>query len=138
MKTHDMKLYKMVPKGWSPESSYLIARRVENNINPTGELKTLYVVEMRWTAGGFGEPGKLTKSMRGCEYTPNEIVGEPIEWIENEDGFQVGQMVSPFIGITAGNIEVAGHQDTILIDGVRQKEIKIRGYWVPSDLFEAV
>ena len=64
--------YKICPNGWSPERSYLLAKKIQAKLS-TGVVLERYCVIKRWSAQGYGKEGIFTESLKGVEYTKGEL-----------------------------------------------------------------
>lgn len=65
--------YKGILPNWNEANSYLILDKVISQTS-YGKIFTRYVVVKRWSRQGWGEEGIFTDSLKGIEYTPNEII----------------------------------------------------------------
>lgn len=68
----EIELYKATPHGWSEDRSYLILKKI-TTVFSYGKISERYEVVKRWSAQGFGEEGIFTESLKGVDYTKNEL-----------------------------------------------------------------
>jgi len=65
--------YKGILPNWNEKNSYLILDRILSETS-YGKKYVRYVVVKRWSRQGWGEEGIFTDSLKGVEYTENEII----------------------------------------------------------------
>ena len=64
--------YMCVPHGWDMDRSYLICRKKVSHTSKGREI-LLYEVIKRWSLNGYGNPPIFTNTLKGSEYTKNEL-----------------------------------------------------------------
>ena len=64
--------YKATPHNWSENKSFLILEKVVSKLS-NGKVLERFKVVKRWSAQGYGEKGIFTDSLKGVEYTKNEL-----------------------------------------------------------------
>jgi len=69
----EIELYKATPNGWDEKRSYLILKKVTTQLS-YGRITERYEVVKRWSAQGYGEEGVFTNSLKGVDYTKNELI----------------------------------------------------------------
>lgn len=67
-----VELYKSAPHGWDINRNYLIFKKIKGRYS-SGLITERYEVTKRWSAQGYGEKGIFTNSLKGVEYTKNEL-----------------------------------------------------------------
>ena len=67
-----IELYKATPQGWDEKRSYLILKKITTKLS-YGKISERYEVVKRWSAQGFGSVGVFTESLKGVDYTKNEL-----------------------------------------------------------------
>ena len=65
-------MYKATINAWDEKRSYLILKKVFGNLS-NGGTKERYQVVKRWSAQGYGVDGIFINSLKGIEYTKNEL-----------------------------------------------------------------
>jgi hypothetical protein len=68
----EIELYKAVPLNWDEKRSFLILKKIITQLS-YGRNTERYEVVKRWTAQGWGEKGIFTNSLKGVDYTKNEL-----------------------------------------------------------------
>ena len=68
-----MKEIKGILNNWDEKNSYLIFEETKS-YSSNGKEYIRYVVVKRWSRQGYGEKGIFTDSLKGVEYTKNEII----------------------------------------------------------------
>tara|TARA_R110001632_G_scaffold9494_2_gene36462 strand:- start:316 stop:546 length:231 start_codon:yes stop_codon:yes gene_type:complete len=68
----EIEMYKATINGWDEKRSYLILKKVFGYLS-NGGVNERYEVVKRWSAQGYGTDGIFTNSLKGVEYTKNEL-----------------------------------------------------------------
>ena len=68
----EIELYKAVPNYWDEKRSFLILKKIITQLS-YGRTTERYEVIKRWTAQGYGEKGIFNNSLKGVDYTKNEL-----------------------------------------------------------------
>tara|TARA_R110002072_G_C7625288_1_gene506387 strand:- start:54 stop:284 length:231 start_codon:yes stop_codon:yes gene_type:complete len=68
----EIERYKATLHSWDEKRSYLIVKKVFGRLS-NGAVIERYEVLKRWSAQDYGSKGMFTDSLKGSEYTFNEL-----------------------------------------------------------------
>ena len=70
-----LELFKVVPNNWDVDRSFLVCKKHVSHSSHLLNFKEFirYEVIERHSAQGYQVPWITTSSLKGCEYTPNEL-----------------------------------------------------------------